>query len=417
MQASDTPLQRAALCCAIGCAGSIAASIAVSQILLGASLVLVILLVVTRQVPLRLPSGWQLLAFFVLWTTLSWLVNGHLREGRFQIRKFYVLLIVAVIATTFRGLRDARWVVCLWLGLGALSSLWGLGQFWCKWELARRAGSNFYLSYVSARITGFNSHWMTFSEILMFALLAGVALIVWDGAKLGRWRWTAGVAVLLCGLAIVLAMTRGVWIATAAGLLYLLWAWRRWTVLALPVVAVLAFAIGPPGLRERMISIVHPHGDTDSNLHRYVTFRTGAEMIKAHPLLGLGPDMIGPDFQQYVPADIPRPLPAGFYGHLHNVYVQFSAERGIPAMLAMVGFLVWNLRRWLRRLAAPALCAEDAADHAGNKAWLLRAGVAMLIGVLVIGLFEHCLGSSVVLALTLSTVACVDSACREVVHV
>jgi len=408
MQASDTPLQRAALCCAIGSAGSIAASIAISQILLGASLALVILLVATRQASLRLPSGWQFLAFFAVWTTLSWLVNGHLFEGRFQIRKFYVLLIVVVIATTFRGLRDARWVVSIWLGLGALSALWGLGQFWRKWDLARRAGSNFYLSYVSARITGFNSHWMTFSEILMFALLAGLAIILWDRATPVRWRWTAGVAVLLCGLAIVLAMTRGVWIAAAAGLLYLLWAWRRWTVLALPVVAVLAFAIGPPGLRERMISIVHPHGDADSNMHRYVTFRTGVEMIKAHPLLGLGPDI-----QQYVPADIPRPLPAGFYGHLHNVYVQFSAERGIPAMLAMIGFLVWNLWLWLRRLAQQAASAATTAA----SAWLLRAGVAMLIGVLVIGLFEHCLGSSVVLALTLSTVACVDSACREVVHV
>ncbi|MGD0001019.1 MAG: O-antigen ligase family protein [Bryobacteraceae bacterium] len=413
MQASDTPLQRAALCCAIGSAGSIAASIAISQILLGASLALVILLVATRQASLRLPSGWQFLAFFAVWTTLSWLVNGHLFEGRFQIRKFYVLLIVVVIATTFRGLRDARWVVSIWLGLGALSALWGLGQFWRKWDLARRAGSDFYLSYVSARITGFNSHWMTFSEILMFTLLAGVAIILWDRAVPAKWRWAAGVAVLLCGLAIVLAMTRGVWIAAAAGLLYLLWAWRRWTVLALPVVAVLAFAIGPPGLRERMISIVHPHGDADSNMHRYVTFRTGVEMIKSHPLLGLGPDMIGPDFQQYVPADIPRPLPAGFYGHLHNVYVQFSAERGIPAMLAMIGFLVWNLWLWLRRLAQQAASAETTAA----SAWLLRAGVAMLIGVLVIGLFEHCLGSSVVLALTLSTVACVDSACREVVHV
>ena len=413
MQASDTPLQRAALCCAIGSAGSIAASIAISQILLGASLALVILLVATRQASLRLPSGWQFLAFFAVWTTLSWLVNGHLFEGRFQIRKFYVLLIVVVIATTFRGLRDARWVVSIWLGLGALSALWGLGQFWRKWDLARRAGSNFYLSYVSARITGFNSHWMTFSEILMFALLAGLAIILWDRATPARWRWAAGVAVLLCGLAIVLAMTRGVWIAAAAGLLYLLWAWRRWTVLALPVVAVLAFAIGPPGLRERMISIVHPHGAAASNMHRYVTFRTGVEMIKAHPLLGLGPDMIGPDFQQYVPADIPRPLPAGFYGHLHNVYVQFSAERGIPAMLAMIGFLVWNLWLWLRRLAQQAASAATTAA----SAWLLRAGVAMLIGVLVIGLFEHCLGSSVVLALTLSTVACVDSACREVVHV
>ena len=415
MPESDTALQRAALYCAIGSAGAIAASIAVSQILLGASLALVIILVATGQAPLRLPSGWPLLAFFVAWTLLSWLLNGHLYEGRFQIRKFYCLLIVVVIATTFRGLRDARRVVAIWLVLSALSGIWGLDQFWRKWELARGAGSSFYSSYVAARITGFNSHWMTFSQILMFASLGGVALLLWDRATPARWRWAAGVSVLLCGLAIVLAMTRGVWLGTGAGLLYLLWAWRRWTVLAVPLLAVLAFAAGSPGLRERMISIVHPHGETDSNMHRYVTFRTGVAMIKAHPLLGLGPDMIRYEFQQYVPADIPRPLPEGFYGHLHNIYVQYSAERGIPAMLAIVGFLVWNMWLWLRRLRAPAPGVDNAPDTAA-AAWLLRAGVAMLIAVLVAGLFEHSLGNSVVLTLTLSSVAMIDSACRETVH-
>jgi len=183
-----------------------------------------------------------------------------------------------------------------------------------------------------------------------------------------------------------------------------------------PVVVLLAFALGPPGLRDRMLSIVHPHGDTDSNMHRYVTFRTGVAMIKAHPLLGLGPDMIRYEFQQYVPADIPRPLPEGFYGHLHNIYVQYSAERGIPAMLAMVGFLVWNMWLWLRRLRAPAPSVVNVPDTAA-AAWLLRAGVAMLIAVLVAGLFEHSLGNSVVLTLTLSSVAMIDSACRETVHV
>jgi O-antigen ligase len=303
-----------------------------------------------------------------------------------------------------------RWVLAIWLGLAALSSVWGLDQFWRKWEAARRAGASFYLSYVAARITGFESHWMTFSEILMFALLGGLALVLWDRSMPAKWRWAAGVAALLCGLSIVLAMTRGVWLATGAGLVYLLWAWRRWTVLALPALAALAFAVGSPGLRERMISIVHPHGDADSNMHRYVTFRTGVAMIKAHPLFGIGPEMVGPEFQQYVPADIPRPLPAGFYGHLHNIYVQFAAERGIPAMLAMIGFLVWSLWLWLRKLAAPGAGSAD-------NAWLLRAGVAMLIAILVAGLFEHCLGDSEVLTMTLCTIAGVDSACGEVVRV
>jgi len=410
MQASDTALQRAALCCAIGAAGAVAGSIAVSQILLGASLALVILLLATRRASLRLPSGWQFLAFFAGWTLLSWLLNGHLYAGRFQIRKLYILLIVVVIASTFRGARDARWVVFIWLIVASLSGLWGLDQFWRKWHFVHQAGWDFYTSYLGARISGFNSHWMTFSEILMFAFLAGLALVVWDRATPVRRRTWAALAVALCGLAIVLAMTRGVWLAMAAGLLYLLWCWRRWTVLLLPALAALVFVISPFGLRSRIISIVQMHGDANYNVHRYVTLRTGLAMIRAHPLLGLGPEMVGPEFLNYAPAEIPRPLPIGYYGHLHNIYLQYSAERGIPAMLAMVGFLVWNLCRWLRRLALPEV-------RAGDAAWLLRAGVALVTAVLVTGLFEHCLGDSEILTLTLSTVACVDSACREAIHV
>jgi len=36
----------------------------------------------------------------------------------------------------------------------------------------------------------------------------------------------------------------------------------------------------------------------------------------------------------------PRPLPIGWYGHLHNIYLQYAAERGIPTMLMMMWMLL-----------------------------------------------------------------------------
>ena len=315
------------------------------------------------------------------------------------------------MATTLRGLRDARWVMALWIALCGLSSLWGFWQFWQKWHAAHAAGASFYLAYVASRITGFNSHWMSFSQQLMLGLLAGVALVLWDRSTAAKWRRAAAFSVAVCAVAIILAMTRGVWFATGAALLYLLWSWRRWAVLVLPVIAVAAFAIGPQGLRDRMISIVHPHGQTDSNGHRYVCFRTGVEMIKAHPLLGLGLEMPGIEFDRYVPSDIHRPLPDGFYGHLHNIYTQYAAERGIPAMLGMVGFLLWNLGLWVRALARlPRARLQD-------SVWLLRSGVAMIVAILITGLFDHDLGASAILAMTLGGVAAVDTAYREIVNV
>ena len=414
MQDSGNALERAALWSAIGSVGAAPASIAASQLLLGVALALVLVLAAMRRTTLRLPSGWPFLAFFVGWTVLSWLVNGHLHEGLPQIKKFYVFLIVVVVATLLRGLRDARWVMALWIALCALSSLWSFWQFWQKWHAARAAGANFYLAYVSARITGFNSHWMTFSQQLMLGLLAGVALVLWDRSATAKWKGAAALSVAVCAVAIILAMTRGVWFATGAALLYLLWSWRRWAVLAVPVVAVAAFAAGPQGLRDRMTSIVRPHGETDSNSHRYVCFRTGVEMIEAHPLLGLGPEMPGIQFNRYVPPDIRRPLPDGFYGHLHNIYTQYAAERGIPAMLAMIGFLLWNLGLWVRALAR---LPRDGVSRLRDSAWLLRAGVAMIVAILVTGLFDHDLGASAILAMTLGGVAAIDTAYRETLHV
>ena len=418
MQESGGTLERAALWSAIGSVGAASASIAASQLLLGLSLALVLVLAASQRIILRLPSGWSFLAFFLGWTVLSWLANGHFHEGLPQIKKFYVFLIVVVVATLFRGLRDARWVVWLWIALCGLSSIWGFWQYWNKWHAAHVAGIDFYLAYVAARITGFNSHWMTFSQQMMLGLICGVALVLWDRSAAAKWKWAAAASVAICVVAIILAMTRGVWFAIGAALLYLLWAWRRRAVLVLPVIAVAAFALGPQGLRERMISIVRPHGATDSNMHRYVCFRTGLEMIKTHPLLGLGPEMPGIAFHQYVPPDISRPLPEGFYGHLHNIYTQYAAERGIPAMLAITGFLLWNLWLWARALARlPRGKAAEPPSCLGDRAWLLRAGIAMIVGILVTGFFDHDLGASAILTMTLGGIAAIDTAYRETLHV
>src|SRR5258705_10107332 len=55
-------------------------------------------------------------------------------------------------------------------------------------------------------------------------------------ARKRMWIWL--VVALTSSLGLLLAETRGVWIATAAGGLYLLWVWRRWLVMLLPIVVV-----------------------------------------------------------------------------------------------------------------------------------------------------------------------------------
>src|ERR1051326_468225 len=133
-------------------------------------------------------------------------------------------------------------------------------------------------------------------------------------------------------------------------------------------------------------------------MHRIITRRTGWEMVKAHPLFGLGPEVMknARVFDSYVPADIPRPLPTGWYGHLHNIYLQYAAERGVPALLALlwiIGIIGRDVMRGLRR---PDLDPETR--------FVLHGTIAMIIGILTEGFFEYNLGDSEVLTMFLYVV-------------
>jgi O-antigen ligase len=152
----------------------------------------------------------------------------------------------------------------------------------------------------------------------------------------------------------------------------------------------MAFLLAPPNTRERLLSVVHPQADIDSNRHRTVTFWTGVEMIKAHPWFGLGPEEIARNFDSYVPAHIRRPLPIGYYGHLHNIYVQYAAERGIPGLLCIlwfIGLVVWDAIQGIIRLRGAR----------SQELFVLHGTIAVVIGILAGGIFEYNLGDSEVL--------------------
>jgi putative inorganic carbon (hco3(-)) transporter len=378
----DETLRRAALLLAGGSAAAIVVSVAVSQILLGAAL-LTLLLSRTRW---RVPPVALPLAVFFAGTVIALLASPNPRAGLPQIRKFYIYLGLFAMCTTFRGAADARRLVLAWGMLAAASGAWSFVQFWLKHRQAAAEGSDFYLFYVANRVTGFMSHWMTFSAELMIAGLMLAALLL-----LGRERraWWAALAVIGGGIAI--AWTRSVWLGTIAGVVYLVAAWKpKWLFAAPALLAVLAL-VAP----ERVSSIWQPRGNVDSNSHRSVTFRTGIEMIKAQPLLGVGPEMVGREFERFVPADIPRPLPVGFYGHLHNFYLQYAAERGIPTALA----LLWLIGRALLDFVRAARGADT------RSRWVFHGAIAVILAILVEGVFEHNINDAEVLTMFVAVLA------------
>ena len=372
------------LAVAIAAASLIHISIAASQISLGIGIGL--LLVFRRTLPF--PRIWIPLAALFAWTIAADLLCPDPWGGRPQIRKFFVFLFIPLIYAVFVGqFAKIRYLLLGWMTAATASGCWGLVQFALKRIHAKRTGEDFYVTYVGRRITGFESHWMTFGALQLSVL--SLVLAHWFFAKRKFPAWTYAATASILSAAIVLGWTRSIWLATIPSVLYLVWFWRPKMIFLFPVVAVLAFLIAPAGTRDRLKSLVQPHGDTDSNRHRVVTFRTGVEMIKAHPWFGIGPEEIGRQFNAYVPADIIRPLPTGYYGHLHNIYVQYAAERGIPALLFMlwfIGMTVWDCGHVIAR-----------ASRSRGELFVLHGTIAVTIGILVGGIFEYNLGDSEVL--------------------
>jgi len=132
-------------------------------------------------------------------------------------------------------------------------------------------------------------------------------------------------------------------------------------------------------------------------------------MIEAHPLLGVGPEQIknkdtttsepNEVFLRYLPPGTTRPFPSGWYGHLHNVYLHYAAERGIPAMLILVWMLLKMLTDYWKALRRLPHGPDD-------RRFVLHGAIAVVIATMIAGFFEVNLGDSEVLTMFLVVAAC-----------
>lgn len=391
-------LQRIAVALAVGSAVASLVSIAVCHILL----ILAFVAILAARMPLRVPPFWPALLFLVVWTLLAVALSDTPKAGWPAVRKFYCVLTLVTLMSTL----TVEWARRLFIGLaaaGTASAAWSMVQFWQKWERARAAGEPFYQSYVGDRITGFMSHWMTFGGGMMIVLAVIASWIFFSADRRRMGLWCGAAIVVVAG--IVLGFTRSIWPATAVSGLYLVWFWKRWAVAAIPVMVVVAILFAPAPVNERIRSIWSPDKKLDSNQHREALREVGWRMIAAHPVVGIGPEHTKLEFAQYLPEQY-KPIPVQwYYGHLHNIYLDFAAERGIPALVAFLVMVGWALRDFM-------FAVLRLAPGESTRRMLLHASVAGILAILIGGLLERNIGDSEVLTLFWALLACGYTAVR-----
>jgi putative inorganic carbon (hco3(-)) transporter len=386
-------LRRLPVWLASASAVAILLSIAVSQILLALALASLLL----SGLPLRWPRIAIPLALFLAWTLVALAFSPDPGFGLPSVRKMVVVYwMLLIVYSSIRTIAEARWLVLAWIAVGTITAGRGLVQYASDVAGARAAHTDFYHFYIADRIRGFMSHWMTFSGQELFVLLLVAAFLLF-APDIRRWRglWVPCAAVV--GIALILSDTRSVWVAAFVAGFYLLWEWRKWAAIAMPVVLGLGLLMAPAAIQERVRSFNQPHGELDSNTHRKIVWRTGWQMIKAHPIVGVGPEEIRKKavFDAYLPADIHYPLPDGNYQHLHNIYIHYAAECGVPAAVFLTAALLmpmWDFRRALAELP----------PGRSERRFLLQAAIASIIGTMVAGIMEKNLGDTEVLTMFLA---------------
>jgi O-antigen ligase len=182
-------------------------------------------------------------------------------------------------------------------------------------------------------------------------------------------------------------------VCAAAALLLTLKDFRLLAVL--PILAALFFAIAPAPLTARYISIFSLKDPT--NRDRVAMLREGLHMIRDHPLVGIGPNMVRPLYASYRDPDAVELMNQ----HLHNVPVQIAAERGLPALAVWLWFIVGLVIALAKQLRVERV------------RFLAAAGLAAVISMLAAGMFEYNFGDSEFLMLFLILVTLPFAASRR----
>ena len=363
--AAQRRLESAALLAFLGFVAALQLSIAVAQILLTLTLLLwVAAMIVRHERPDAPAMFWPLVAYAGI--TLVAVVFSFDPSTSFVDSKQLVLFVIVPVVYRWARGASARTVSNVIVSVGAIVAAYGIVQFG--------------ILELGSRPQGTMGQRMTYSGMLMLVIAHTAARLLFDQRDR---TWPALVLPALL-IALTLTLTRNAWVGAwvAVGLLMMLKDLRLLAIL--PVVAALFVVAAPPRLTDRLYSIFDMQDS--SNRTRFALARAGGRMVRAHPLTGVGPDVVKDVYAEY------GDVLAGDLGstvHLHNVPVQIAAERGLPALAIWVWFIVVVVRGLLRKLRA--------SPHRA----LAAGGLAAVAGMLAAGMFEYNFGDSEFLMLFL----------------
>jgi O-antigen ligase len=373
-----TALEHAGLAAVYGVAGALQFSIALAQILLTVAVVCWVALVVIDRETIEVPRFAWPLALYALVSLVATAFSPDPRASLMADKQMVLFLLVPLVYRFVNG-SHASTLVTVIVSFAAVSAIVGIVQF-----------GVLHYDNLGRRAQGTLGHYMTYSGLLMLVIGTALARVLFGK----RERMWSALVIPALAVAVAFSFSRNAGVgACAAAALLLLLKDRRLLAL-LPILAALFFLLAPTAVTNRYASIFSLKDPT--NRDRIAMLREGLHMIRDHPVVGIGPNMVEPLYAQYRDPDAVNAVNP----HLHNVPVQIAAERGLPALAVWLWFIVSLMVALAKQLREPQL------------RFLAAAGLAAVVSMLVAGMFEYNFGDSEFLMLFLILVTLPFAAAR-----
>ena len=233
-----------------------------------------------------------------------------------------------------------------YVGGAALASLIGLGQ------VAHIFPSIYDYDPSAVRANALMNA-VRFSEVMVLALALAIPKALSplpSGSRRERFFYGASAAAIFT--ATIFSQTRGAYLGLAALVVCLFIYGRDFRLRILLLTGVMAAVVAAaaftnPYIRGRLLTVTKK---ADSGLNEYGAlntrkelWKTGYKMLKAHPVVGIGPDNVKPLFLTFHP----ELLEMKRWGSLHSIYVHQAAERGLLGLgaLLLLFAAMWRFAR------------------------------------------------------------------------
>lgn len=249
---------------------------------------------------------------------------------------------------------------------GSLTSVIGLVNYLTRTRL----------SYDGRLLSTFKHH-NDLAAYLVLALPLGLGCLLASLRKRDLWKQRIllffGVSAMTSNL--IFSFTRGAWIAVFFALIVLAVFHEKRLLWALMVFALISPFVMPKAVKARFTTIIHHQQGFMGD--RPYWWRASVQMIKEHPLTGIGPGRFEDEYAKRQPegsVEIPQ--------HAHNTFLNIAAEMGLPTLLSVL----WLCLQLFLALRAQKQWKSENPWDAG----FTIGGISALASLFVYSLVDNC---------------------------